>query len=164
MSQLAIKPTPAPAARQLPPAANEHGGDAGLNAIAAMRAALGKTSAASKFDRLSPQQKAILLTAARLRPSQYINKPLMTLTTDEREAIRHALISLVDLGRAFAAVPLSRDQFIAPKITMPLSAQQTGQQKAAQQAPQRQDVNSGFEEISRLAAELASEITELDKH
>lgn len=158
MSQLAVKPTPA--ARQLPPAANEHGGDAGLNAIAAMRAALGKTSAASKFDRLSPQQKAILLTAARLRPSQYINKPLMTLTTDERERIRHALISLVDLGRAFAAVPLSRDQF----ITMPLAAQQTGQQKAAQQAPQREDVNSGFEEISRLAAELASEITELDKH
>lgn len=157
MSQLAIKPTPA--ARQLPPAANEHGGDAGLNAIAAMRAALGKTSAASKFDRLSQQQKAILLTAARLRPSQYINKPLMTLTTDEREAIRHALISLVDLGRAFAAVPLSRDQFIAPKITMPIASA-----KPSQQAPQREEVNSGFDEISRLAAELASEITELDKH
>ncbi|MEL4300043.1 hypothetical protein ACE02Z_00285 [Shewanella xiamenensis] len=156
MSQLAVKPTPAPAARQLPPAANEHGGDAGLNAIAAMRAALGKTSAASKFDRLSQQQKAILLTAARLRPSQYINKPLMTLTTDEREAIRHALISLVDLGRAFAAVPLSRDQFIAPKITMPMAS--------PKQAPQREEVNSGFDEISRLAAELASEITELDKH
>lgn len=159
MSQLAVKPTPAPAARQLPPAANEHGGDAGLNAIAAMRAALGKTSAASKFDRLSPQQKVILLTAARLRPSIYINRPLMTLTTDEREAIRHALISLVDLGRAFAAVPLSRDQFIAPKITMPMASP-----KPAQAAPQRQEVNSGFEEISRLAAELASEITELDKH
>lgn len=159
MSQLAVKPTPTPAARQLPPAANEHGGDAGLNAIAAMRAALGKTSAASKFDRLSPQQKAILLLAARLRPSQYINRPLLTLTTDEREAIRHALISLVDLGRAFAAVPLSRDQFIAPKITMPMASP-----KPAQQAPQREEVNSGFDEISRLAAELASEITELDKH
>ena len=160
MSQLAVKPTPAPAARQLPPAANEHGGDAGLNAIAAMRAALGKTSAASKFDRLSQQQKAILLTAARLRPSQYINRPLMTLTTDEREAIRHALISLVDLGRAFAAVPLSRDQFIAPKSTMPM----TSANPAQQAAPKRQEVNSGFDEISRLAAELATEITELDKH
>lgn len=160
MSKLAVKPTPAPAARQLPPAANEHGGDAGLNAIAAMRAALGKTSAASKFDRLSPQQKAILLLAARLRPSQYINRPLLTLTTDEREAIRHALISLVDLGRAFAAVPLSRDQFIAPKITMPMASPKPAQQAA----PQRQEVNSGFDEISRLAAELASEITELDKH
>lgn len=159
MSQLAVKQTPAPAARQLPPAANEHGGDAGLNAIAAMRAALGKTSAASKFDRLSQQQKVILLTAARLRPSLYINRPLMTLTIDEREAIRHALISLVDLGRAFAAVPLSRDQFIAPKITMPMAST-----RPAQQAPQREDVNSGFDEISRLAAELATEITELDKH
>lgn len=152
---------PLPSTRQLPPAANEHHGEAGLNAIAAMRAALGKTSAASKFDRLTQQQKAILLTAARLRPSQYINRPLMTLTTDEREAIRHALISLVDLGRAFAAVPLSRDQFIAPKITMPIYSQKAGQQQAA---PQREDVNSGFDEISRLAAELATEITELDKH
>lgn len=131
MSQLAIKPTPAP--RQLPPAANEHGGDAGLNAIAEMRAALGKTSAASKFDRLSQQQKVILLTAARLRPSIYINRPLMTLTTDEREAIRHALISLVDLGRAFAAVPLSRDQFIATK----------------QATSKPQKINSGLDEKSR---------------
>lgn len=146
MSQLAIKPTPAP--RQLPPAANEHGGDAGLNAIAEMRAALGKTSAASKFDRLSQQQKVILLTAARLRPSIYINRPLMTLTTDEREAIRHALISLVDLGRAFAAVPLSRDQFIATK----------------QATSKPQKINSGLDEKSRLAVELATEITELDKH
>lgn len=155
MSQLATKP--APAARQLPPAANEHHGEAGLNAIATMRAALGKTSAASKFDRLSQQQKAILLTAARLRPSLYINRPLMTLTTDEREAIRQALISLVDLGRAFAAVPLSRDQFIAPKFAAPIKAPHAT-------APQRQEVNSGFDEIGRLAAELATEITELDKH
>ncbi|MFB2670195.1 hypothetical protein ACE02U_15610 [Shewanella xiamenensis] len=148
MSQLAIKPTPAPAPRQLPPAANEHGGDAGLNAIAEMRAALGKTSAASKFDRLSQQQKVILLTAARLRPSIYINRPLMTLTTDEREAIRHALISLVDLGRAFAAVPLSRDQFIATK----------------QATSKPQKINNGLDEKSRLAAEQATEIAELETH
>lgn len=158
MSQLATKP--APAARQLPPAANEHHGEAGLNAIATMRAALGKTSAASKFDRLSQQQKVILLTAARLRPSLYINRPLMTLTTDEREAIRQALISLVDLGRAFAAVPLSRDQFIAPKFAAPIKAPHATKQAA----PQRQEVNRGFDEIGRLAAELATEITELDKH
>lgn len=148
MNQLAVKQTPAPAPRQLPPAANEQGGDAGLNAIAEMRAALGKTSAASKFDRLSQQQKVILLIAARLRPSQYINRPLMTLTTNEREAIRHALISLVDLGRAFAAVPLSRDQFIATK----------------QAAPKPQKINNGLDETSRLAAEQATEIAELETH
>jgi len=148
MSQFAVKQTPAPAPRQLPPAANEQGGDIGLNAIAEMRAALGKTSAASKFDRLSQQQKVILLIAARLRPSQYINRPLMTLTTNEREAIRHALISLVDLGRAFAAVPLSRDQFIATK----------------QAAPKPQKINSGLDEKSRLAAEQATEIAELETH
>lgn len=161
MSQLAAKPTPTPAARQLPPAANEHGGDAGLNAIAAMRAALGKTSAASKFDRLSQQQKVILLTAARLRPSLYINRPLMTLSDDEREAVRHALISLVDLGKAFGCVPLSRDQFSQP----------SRRAMVHHRAPQPSGTQHGtetqldeFAQISRLAAELATEITEIETH
>ena len=138
--------------RQLPQdAANEHSGEAGLNAIAAMRQMLGKTSAASKFDRLTQQQKAILLTAARLRPSLYINKPLMTLTDDEREAVRHALISLVDLGKAFSCVPLSREQFIKPRALAPVA--QRNAERTTKTA-----MNNEFDDISRLAAELAADL------
>lgn len=161
MNTVAKPSAPTHTPRQLPPAANEHQGEAGLHAIAAMRAALGKTSAASKFDRLSQQQKAILLTAARLRPSQYINKPLMTLTDDEREAVRQALLSLVELGKAFACVPLSREQFFSSNKKP--AVYQAGKSGTAE-SEVKQTVNNEFEQISKLAAELAADLTSIEKH
>ncbi|WP_372942886.1 hypothetical protein [Shewanella sp.] len=99
------------------PAANEPHSDVGRTAIAAMRRMLGKTSAASQFDKLTAQQRALVFFAARLKPSEYINKPLLSLSTTEREAVRQSLIALIDLGQAFSNMPLSRAQFISPKRT-----------------------------------------------
>ena len=157
MKQLATKP--APTALPLH-AANEHHGEAGQAAIAAIRSMLGKSSAASQYDKLNQQQRAMILFAARLRPAKYINLPLLSLTLEEREAIRVAIIALLDLGKAFGCVPLSRDQFFPPRALKPVVSSQA--------APIEREVNSDVDntlaEINRLAASLSADINEIEKH
>ncbi|MCS6101384.1 hypothetical protein [Shewanella baltica] len=157
MKQLATKP--APTALPLH-AANEHHGEAGQAAIAAIRSMLGKSSAASQYDKLNQQQRAMILFAARLRPAKYINLPLLSLTLEEREAIRVAIIALLDLGKAFGCVPLSRDQFFPPRALKPVARNQA--------APIEREVNSDVDntlaEINRLAASLSADINEIEKH
>lgn len=157
MKQLATKP--APTALPLH-AANEHHGEAGQAAIAAIRSMLGKSSAASQYDKLNQQQRAMILFAARLRPAKYINLPLLSLTLQEREAIRVAIIALLDLGKAFGCVPLSRDQFFPPRALKPVARSQA--------APMEREVNSDVDntlaEINRLAASLSADINEIEKH
>jgi hypothetical protein len=134
------------------PAANEPHGDVGRSAIAAMRQMLGKTSAASQFDKLPAQQRALVLFGARLKPSEYLNRPLLSLSTNEREAVRQSLIALTDLGRAFSNMPLSRAQFISPRQT----ALSTTNNTATANEPTQ--VDDALKQISQQASELMSEL------
>jgi hypothetical protein len=128
-------------------AANEHHGDAGLTAIAAMRCMLGKNSAASQFDKLTQQQRALVLFAARLKPSEYLNRPLMSFTAEQREAVRTSIIALVDLSRAFSNLSLSRDQFISPPKLAPAIKQQTNSRPSAQPLDELTEINRQMVEV-----------------
>lgn len=152
---LAIKHQVPTRANMMLDAANEHHGDAGQNAIAAMRMMLGKTSAASQFDKLTNQQRALVLFAARLKPSEYINTPLLSLSTNEREAVRQSIIALIDLGRAFGNMPLSRDQFISPRQTAITHSKANSQKIATEH--QAQPVDDEFARVTQQAHELISE-------
>ncbi|MCW3171244.1 hypothetical protein [Shewanella subflava] len=155
MMSLAIKQPVQNRANILPDAANEHHGDVGQTAIAAMRQMLGKTSAASQFDKLTAQQRALVFFAARLKPSEYINKPLLSLSTNEREAVRQSLIALTDLGRAFSNMPLSRDQFISPRQIAITQATAHSQNHATEH--QAQPVDDEFARVTQQAHALMSE-------
>jgi hypothetical protein len=137
------------------PAANEPHGDVGRSAIAAMRQMLGKTSAASQFDKLSSQQKALVFFAARLKPSEYIHRPLLSLSTTEREAVRQSLIALTDLGRAFCNMPLSREQFISPRQTALSTNTKTPNTATASQST---PIDDALSQISQQAQTLMSEL------
>jgi hypothetical protein len=139
------------------PAANEPHGDVGREAIAAMRNMLGKTSAASQFDKLTAQQRALIFFAARLKPSEYLNRPLLSLSTTEREAIRQSLIALTGLGRAFSNMPLSREQFISPRQTAVAA-------KTTESEPVSKFVDDELSLISQQARELMSELDDDNKH
>jgi hypothetical protein len=139
------------------PAANEPHGDVGREAIAAMRKMLGKTSAASQFDKLPAQQRALVFFGARLKPSEYLNRPLLSLSTNEREAVRQSLMALTDLGRAFSNMPLSRAQFISPRQT-DIAAQHTAPQDNLRH------VDDALTTISQQARELMSELDHDNKH
>ena len=142
------------------PAANEPHGDVGREAIAAMRKMLGKTSAASQFDKLPAQQRALVLFGARLKPSEYLNRPLLSLSTNEREAIRQSLIALTDLGRAFSNMPLSRAQFISPRQTAVVT--QAATQTVVPQPTKH--IDDELRLISKQARELMSELDNDNKH
>jgi hypothetical protein len=150
MNNLAVKhlthPTHPTQAGQLT-AANEHHGDAGLNAIAAMRTMLGKNSAASQFDKLTQQQRALVLFAARLKPSEFLNRPLMSLTAEQREAVRRSIIALMDLSRAFSNLSLSRDQFISKPKLAPAIKQQANSSPSAQPQDELSAINRQMVEV-----------------
>ncbi|MDR9767664.1 hypothetical protein RJP56_16505 [Shewanella baltica] len=160
MRQAATKPAPTALPLHATNAANEQHGEVWKDAIASVRIMLGKSSAASQYDKLSQQQRAMILFAARLRPAKYINLPLLSLTLEEREAIRVAIIALLDLAKAFGRVPLSRDQFFPPRALKPVASSQA--------APMEREVNSDVDntlaEINRLAASLSADINEIEKH
>lgn len=151
MMSLAIKQPVQPRSNMMTDAANEHHGDVGQTAIAAMRAMLGKTSAASQFDKLTAQQRALVLFAARLKPSEYLSRPLLSLSINEREAVRQSLIALTDLGRAFSNMPLSREQFISPRQ---IAITQSQKQATEHQA---QPVDDEFTRVTQQAHALISE-------
>lgn len=134
-------------------AANDHA-PAGAVAIAAMRNMLGRSSAASQYDKLAPQQKAMILFAARLKPSEFINKPLLTLSLADRDAVRKSIIALTDLANAFGSLSLARDQFLSqPKPRRVKSLPHAQQNKS--------DVDSAMEDVSELARALALEVEEV---
>lgn len=120
----------------------------GEQAIAAMRKQLGKSSLAATYDKLTDQQRAIVLYAARIKPSTAIDTPLLQLPIAQREAVRMAIISLTDLGQLMAGVPVGREQIITehPKRTSKRIAAST----PANTTP--------AVDISQLAAELATEV------
>ncbi|WP_108944115.1 hypothetical protein [Shewanella halifaxensis] len=128
-------------------------------AISAMRQMLGKNSAASRFDKLNPQQRAMILFAARLKPSEYINKPLLSLSLSDRDAVRQAIISLTDLAKTFGCVSLSRDQFLSqPK---PRVVKSIGVKREA--IGEEDELSREIQDINALAAELALEVEQQNR-
>ena len=105
---------------------------AGAAAIRAMRLQLGRNTAASHYNKLSDQQKAIVLFGARLKPSSHIHMPLENMSIDEQEQVRSSIIALGDMAKTFAAIPLSREQFVTSKISTPDAS--SNKQLAAQLA------------------------------
>lgn len=65
--------------------------------IQSLRDLFGRTSAESRWSRMSHEQRAAVCCAAGLLPSQSANKGLHQFEPVEREAIRRALISLLAL-------------------------------------------------------------------
>lgn len=81
-----------------------------------IRAMLGRNFAATQYNKLTDQQKAMILFGARIKPSSHINTPLESMTFEEREQIRLSIIALRNLGQSFGESLLSRDQFtVKPK-------------------------------------------------
>lgn len=131
-------------------AANDHA-PAGADAIAAVREMMGRSSAASRYDKLPTQQKAMILFAARLKPSEFIDQPLLTLSLAERDAVRKSIIALTDLAKAFSCISLMRDQFLSqpkPKRVKSLPHKRTDVA----------DIDNQMADVNELARALALEV------
>ena len=85
-----------------------------------LRELLDRSCVASRYSKLSDQQKAMILFGAKLKPSTHINTPLDSMTVDEREQIRQSVIALCDISSTFGKAMLSRDRFnMRPKAVKP---------------------------------------------
>ncbi|PKG57999.1 hypothetical protein [Shewanella sp. GutDb-MelDb] len=106
------------------PAANDvvrvkHGVDS-------LRDLLDRSCVASRYGKLSDQQKAMILFGAKLKPSSHINTPLDSMTLNEREQIRQSIIALCDISNTFGRAMLSRDRFeLRPKLASKSKIKQT---------------------------------------
>lgn len=81
-----------------------------------LRDLLDRSSVASRYGKLSDQQKAMILYGAKLKPSTHIKIPLDSMTVDERELIRQSIMALCDISNTFGRAMLSRDRFdLRPK-------------------------------------------------
>ncbi len=85
---------------------------AGHAAIKGIRDLLGRSSAASHYNRLDVKARAMICYAARLRPSTYAAMSLDEMTPDERDEIRRAIITLRTINDAFSGVNLDRAEFM----------------------------------------------------
>ena len=85
---------------------------AGHAAIKGIRDLLGRSSAASHYNRLDVKARAMICYAARLRPSTYAALSLDEMTPDERDEIRRAIITLRTINDAFSGVNLDRAEFM----------------------------------------------------
>jgi len=95
--------------------AEQFGASAGHDAIAQMRAMLGRSCPAARWDKLSLQQRKIICYgtegAAGIRPSTHAGKSLDEMTITEREAIRRSLLAIQALHCAFGGM-LDRADFL----------------------------------------------------
>ncbi|QDO82395.1 hypothetical protein FM037_02985 [Shewanella psychropiezotolerans] len=76
-----------------------------------LRELLDRSCVASRYGKLSDQQKAMILYGAKLKPRTYIHTPLDSMTVDEREQIRQSIIALCDISNIFGRIMLTRDRF-----------------------------------------------------
>ncbi|WBJ93541.1 hypothetical protein [Shewanella sp. MTB7] len=76
-----------------------------------VRELIGRSHVASLYDRLTEQQKAMILFGAKLKPSLYISKSIDEMSYDEREEIRLSIIALGEINHVFGGGMLSREQF-----------------------------------------------------
>ncbi|WP_219012182.1 hypothetical protein [Shewanella algae] len=127
----------------------------GAAAINAMRQMLGRSSLASAYEKLTPQQRAIVLYGARIKPSDAINKPLMSMSEEHREAIRQSVIALADMARVFAGMNMGREQIIS-RGRKPQAATQTAATATPLAVPQQE-----LDSVTRMAAQLAGEMKAL---
>ncbi len=85
---------------------------AGHAALQSMREMLGRSTAASHYNRLDVKARAMICYAAKLRPSTYAAMSLDEMTPEEREEIRRAIITLRTINEAFSGVNLDRADFM----------------------------------------------------
>ena len=147
---LALKNTPATNA------ANEnHQLPAGQMAINAMREQLGKSSAESRYSKLSDQQKAMILFGARLKPSEHIHNSLDKFSHEEKERIRKSILALCELSRYFFNIPLGKADFKAER-----KAKLKTVEPVSIEVNQEKEVDE-LSEVNRLVADLRAEMQEL---
>ena len=140
-------------------AANEnHQFPAGQLAINAMRQQLGKSSAASRYSKLSDQQKAMILFGARLKPSEHIHTSLDKFSHEEKERIRKSILALCELSRSFSNIPLGKADFKAERKTQ-LRTVET--ESISIGANEEKHVDDELSEVNRLVADLSAEMKEV---
>ncbi len=127
------------------------GSQNGQAAINNIRSMIGKSSLASVYDKLTQQQRATVLYAARIKPSTAVDSPLMALTIDQREAVRTAIIAIADMGKAFSMVPCGREQILGtPKPRQPVTTK-------AEPANEQPHIDERLAATAKLAAQLMDE-------
>ena len=131
----------------IPNAANDVCSPTAKDRLSNIRAMIGRSHAASQYEKLTEQQKAMVLFGARLKPSAYINTPLESMASDEREQVRLSIIALRNLGQSFGESLLSRDEFEAPRKA----------KTSVKKAPMKQL----DQDVASMAAELALEVEKL---
>ncbi|WP_299002354.1 hypothetical protein [uncultured Shewanella sp.] len=91
--------------------AKSQSSNAGQIAIARIRAKLGSSSVGHRYNQLNRQQKSMVLFGAKLKPATFINYSFEQFDTEQREAIRGAIIAMFDVSKSFNALAMTRDQF-----------------------------------------------------
>lgn len=84
---------------------------AGHTALQKMRAMLAHSGPASRYSQLSLRARAAICYTAKLKPSEYASRDLDDMTTDEREAIRQAIIEIRQIAASFEG-SLDRADFL----------------------------------------------------
>lgn len=81
--------------------------------IQSLRALFGRTSAESRWSRMSREQRAAVCCAAGMLPSQSADKPLHQFELAEREALRRAIQTLLALQELWGTAGLERGEWAA---------------------------------------------------
>ena len=116
--------------------------DVAASAIANMRAMLHHSGPASRWQKLSKEARRMICFGAGLRPSDYADRDLDDMTTDERDAIRKSLVAIRETATAFGEGLLTRrDWLFVPDATA---------QQPSKRSPELEHKQSSLQ--SRLAA------------
>ncbi|RLV58366.1 hypothetical protein D5018_17610 [Parashewanella curva] len=79
-------------------------------AIQSMRAMLGQSSLASHYDKLTKEQKIMLLIQAGINSQLFWDYQFEQFNPKQRNDIRHAIIFVTDTANEFSGVNLSKEQ------------------------------------------------------
>ncbi len=121
--------------------------------INAIRAQLGRSSAASRYAKLTDQQKCIVLYGAKLKPAEHLRTPFELFDTDQREQMRQSLMALCDLTQQFSGVSFDRDQFKPVKTAKP---------KVVKLKPKVKPEDN-LQDMNLLIAELTGDMNQVKK-
>ena len=86
-------------------------------AIRSMRSKLGRSGIASHYDKLSKDQKLVLLYCAGINANLLWDYRFEQFSRNQRNEIRHAIIEITNLAHAFEGINLSKEQcYFQPTI------------------------------------------------
>lgn len=132
---------------------------AGDSAIANMRQMFQRSSAASHYDNLDIKARSVICYAARLRPSDFANKRLDELTTEQREAVRNAILTLRVINESMSGICLDRSEF----MSIPHRDTSSEQFKASE-TKRRLELSAQARALAVRAEKLASQIRKTESH